>query len=398
MNSKSPLPKKTDKQKPLVPPIKIINQNSILSKAGPPSGTSTASDDDNIFDWSTPWSKKTDKRKNKQNSSTGAFPNPKQSNSTYTSKNRFSPLAQSNDVVQMETDTSTNISQTKLPLPPPIFIKTDIVQFNLFCESIKQLTQPDGFLCKSSVNGLKLNTYTTDSYRKTVKFLKEKKVNFHTYQLKDEKSYKVVIRHLHHSTPVDTIKEELNSKGFTVRNIINVLHYQTKKPLPLFFVDLEPSPLNKDIFTIDTLYYTKIKIEEPRPRRNLIQCTRCQSYGHTQAYCNHQPRCVKCGDNHLSSECKKNKDSPATCALCTQPHPANYRGCQVHKDLQKFNRNSALKSTLRDQNSKPNFVSTLNSSKDSSHQVVSSQINSNEKTIIRPYNFQKKHRLKLGQP
>jgi hypothetical protein len=138
----------------------------------------------------------------------------------------------------------------------------------------------------------------------------------------------VVIRHLHHSTPVDTIKEELNSKGFTVRNIINVLHYQTKKPLPLFFVDLEPSPSNKDIFAIDTLYYTKIKMEEPRPRRNLIQCTRCQSYGHTQAYCNHQPRCVKYGDNHLSSKCKKNKDSPASCALCTQPNPANYRRCQ----------------------------------------------------------------------
>jgi len=379
MNNKSPLPRKSDKQKPLVPSITINNQNSIQSKAGPLSGTLSTSDDDNIFDWSTPCTKKSDKRKNKQNSPTGTSPNPKQSNSTYSSKNRFSPLAQSNDVVQMETDTSSNIPQTKLPLPPPIFIKTDIIQFNLFCESIKQLTQPDGFLCKSSVNGLKLNTYTTDSYRKTVKFLKEKKVNFHTYQLKDEKSYRVVIRHLHHSTPVDAIKEELNSKGFTVRNIINVLHYQTKKPLPFFFVDLEPSPSNKDIFTIDTLYYTKIKIEEPRPRRNLIQCTRCQSYGHTQAYCNHQPRCVKCGDNHLSSECKKDKDSPANCALCTQPHPANYRGCQVHKDLQKFNRNSAPKSTLRDQNSKPNFVSTLSSSKDSSHQVVSSQINSNEK-------------------
>ncbi|KAL4132232.1 hypothetical protein QTP88_009432 [Uroleucon formosanum] len=114
----------------------------------------------------------------------------------------------------METDTSANILQTKLPLPPPIFIKTDIVQFNLFCKSIKQLTQSDGFLCKSSVNGLKLNTYTTYSYRKTVKFLKEQKIDFHTYQLKDEKSYRVVIRHLHHSTPVDTIKEELNSKVY----------------------------------------------------------------------------------------------------------------------------------------------------------------------------------------
>ncbi|VVC32986.1 Pre-C2HC domain,Zinc finger, CCHC-type [Cinara cedri] len=253
-------------------------------------------------------------KKNNLNSPTGTSPNHKHSISTYTSKNRFSPLAQNNDEIQIETDTPINIPQTKLPLPPPIFIEAVIVQFNLFCEPIKQLTQPDGFLCKSSENGLKLNTYTTDSYRKTIKFLKEKKSTFTHINSKVINHIEVVLRHLHHSTPVDTIKEELNSKGFTVRNIINVLHYQTKKTLPLFFVDLEPSPSNKDIFTIDTLVYTKIKIEEPRPRRNLIQCTRCQSYGHSQAYCNHQPRCVKCGDNHLSSECKKDKDSPATCA------------------------------------------------------------------------------------
>ncbi|VVC46391.1 Pre-C2HC domain [Cinara cedri] len=293
MSNKSPLLRKTDKQKPLVPPITIINQNSIISKDGSPSTAPTPSDDDNILDWSTPWSTKTTKmKKNNLNSPTGTSPNHKHSISTYTSKNRFSPLAQNNDDVQMETDTSINISQTKLLLPLPIFIKTVIVQFNLFCESIKQLTQPDGFLCKSSENGLKLNTYTTDSYRKTIKFLKEKKSTF---------------------THINS-KEELNSKGFTVRNIINVLHYQTKKTLPLFFVDLEPSPSNKDIFTKDTLVYTKIKIEEPRPRCNLIQCKRCQSCGYSQAYCNHQPRCVKCGDNHLSSECKKDKDSPATCA------------------------------------------------------------------------------------
>jgi len=52
---------------------------------------------------------------------------------------------------------------------------------------------------------------------------------------------------------------ELNSKGFSVRNITNVLHSQTKNLLPLFFVDLELSPTNKDIFEMDTLYYTKIK-------------------------------------------------------------------------------------------------------------------------------------------
>jgi len=93
MNNKYPLPKKTDKQKPLVPLITITNQNCILLKPGPSTNINTASNEDNIFDWSTPWSKKTDKRKNKPNSQTGTSPKLKHSNSKYTSKNRFSPLA-----------------------------------------------------------------------------------------------------------------------------------------------------------------------------------------------------------------------------------------------------------------------------------------------------------------
>lgn len=156
MNNKTPLPKKPDNQKPLAPSITIINQNStILLDAGPPTVTTTANGDDNIND---------------------------------------------------------QFTLRLIPLPPLIFINTHINQFNLFCESIKLLTQLDGFLCKSSVNGFKLYTYTTDSYPKTVKFL----------ILPD------------HSTPVDTIKEKLNYKGFTIRNITNILHGQTKKLLPLF--------------------------------------------------------------------------------------------------------------------------------------------------------------------
>jgi len=87
MNNKSPLPKKRDKQKPLVPPITIINQNTILSNAEPSANNTTTSDDDNIFDWSTACSKKTEKRKNKLNYPTGTSPKLKHSIFSYTSKN-----------------------------------------------------------------------------------------------------------------------------------------------------------------------------------------------------------------------------------------------------------------------------------------------------------------------
>lgn len=56
-------------------------------------------------------------------------------------------------------------------------------------------------------------------------------------------------------------------------------------------------------------------------------------YGHTKSYCNHHPRCVGCGQDHLSEKCVKPKEMPAICANCNGPHPSNYRGCQTLKEL-----------------------------------------------------------------
>ena len=40
-----------------------------------------------------------------------------------------------------------------------------------------------------------------------------------------------------------------------------------------------------------------VKIEPPFiKKKEIAQCKRCQRYGHTQKYCNHDHRCVKCAD------------------------------------------------------------------------------------------------------
>jgi arsenate reductase-like glutaredoxin family protein len=70
----------------------------------------------------------------------------------------------------------------------------------------------------------------------------------HTYQPKEECSYQVVIKYLHHSVDIQELKEEISQHGHKVRNIINAKHCVTKDPLNLFFVDLEPSENNTDIY------------------------------------------------------------------------------------------------------------------------------------------------------
>ena len=71
----------------------------------------------------------------------------------------------------------------------------------------------------------------------------------------------MVIKHLHYTTDLDDIKYELRTLGHEVRNIINVKHRQTKEPLNIFFIDLEPAKNNKDIYKVKAIQNKIIHIE-----------------------------------------------------------------------------------------------------------------------------------------
>lgn len=271
---------------------------------------------------------------NKHPSSPGTSPHPKgnKTSGSFFTPNRYEVLkddAESSESIEMTTE-----SAPQLPPPPPIFI-TSTIDYTEFCNQIKSISGDEGFLCKSTSKNLKLSLYSSNSFRQTIKLLNDSSIEYHTYQAKEDKPYRVVLKNLHHSIPTDYISQELTELGFSVRNVTNIKKRQSNDPLPLFFIDLNPEIKNPDIFKLETLCYSKIKIEEPHTRRDLPQCHRCQNYGHTRSYCNRKPRCVRCGQDHLSDMCEKSKDLPATCALCGEGHPSNYKGCTVHKQLQK---------------------------------------------------------------
>jgi len=144
----------------------------------------------------------------------------------------------------------------------------------------------------------------------------------------------VVLCNLHHSIPPNEIQAELETLGHKVRNVLNIRHRVTKEPLPLCFVDLEPQDNNKSIYDIQSLCNVKIAVEAPRKKNHIVQCTRCQFYGHTKSYCSRPYVCVKCGGEHNETLCTKDPTAPATCALCGGEHPASYKGCVIYKNLQ----------------------------------------------------------------
>jgi hypothetical protein len=87
----------------------------------------------------------------------------------------------------------------------------------------------------------------------------EKNTEFHTCKPRQERSFRVVLKHIHPSTDLNDIKQSLKDKGHDVTNIWNA-----------------------KIYKINTLFNTVVQFEAPHAKREIPQCMRCQKFGHTK--------------------------------------------------------------------------------------------------------------------
>lgn len=153
-----------------------------------------------------------------------------------------------------------------------------------------------------------------------------------TFNTKETRNYRLVIKKF---TPHTAIKEAFEETGnIVVGEIINSKFGPDKKPTTTFFVNLEAGPNNKAAKQVKQIYHQIVVIEDPRKRTTIVQCQRCQQYGHSKNYCMRPYRCLKCAEAHNTRDCPKtDRSTPATCALCLGPHPANYKGCEIYKEI-----------------------------------------------------------------
>lgn len=218
------------------------------------------------------------------------------------------------------------------PKPEPIFI-TGVLKIGALKSTLDGIADSDEYSITTLRDGntVKLLPKTIDTYKVIRSYLTENEISHYTYQLKSERAYRTVLRGLHHSEDTEDIKEKLATLGHETRNIVNVFHRTSKEPLPLFYVDLEPKQNNKEIFNIKYLNNMKVSFEPPYKKREIIQCKRCQRFGHTKNQCMRPYRCVKCGDQHPTAVCTKEANSEANCVNCEGKHPANFKGCLKYK-------------------------------------------------------------------
>ena len=136
---------------------------------------------------------------------------------------------------------------------------------------IRNIAEDEQYSTKSlSNNVIKINCVTPETYRNLIRYLKENNIYYHTYQLKEERAYRIFIKHLHHSTDIEEIRQEMLELGHKARNILNAHHRITKEPLNLFFIDLEPAENNKELYKFTALQNRIIQIEPTRAKKNNI--------------------------------------------------------------------------------------------------------------------------------
>lgn len=199
--------------------------------------------------------------------------------------NRFDTLINEDNNNQ---ETNSNIIKTVVT--PPVFLY-GVRDFKLMISSLNTVFTSGQYTTKILPDQIvKIKMDSADNYRKFIHYLQERNTVYHTYQIKSERSYRVVLKYMHHSTDINEIKTAIEKAGIhKVRNILNVLQPKTKHPLNMFYVDLEPNVNNASIFKINRLLNQVIHFETPFKNSNIIQCARCQLHGHSKRYCNRPP-------------------------------------------------------------------------------------------------------------
>ncbi|GFX03167.1 nucleic-acid-binding protein from transposon X-element [Trichonephila clavipes] len=164
-------------------------------------------------------------------------------------------------------------------------------------------------------------------------------------RLTAERPIKVVIKGLPRNTNPEEIKQDLEILGYTPDRVNKLIGRKNKRPLPIFLITLPRNLDNLKIFDLKTLNYLSIRVEG-YDGKGVTQCYTCKNFNHSSENCQLNPRCLKCGENHLTRDCPiKQKLETPYCINCNiYGNMANYKGCpsfpKPPKGAAKNNRNS----------------------------------------------------------
>lgn len=252
-------------------------------------------------------------------------------------RNSFELLEQQNNIDDVEnemTNVSQNIQTNSARCPPITVWKMSVQDIN---KLLYQLNGDGKFVLKNSKGAVQIRTKCSSLFVDIQEALKQLNAEFYTHATRDDASVKIVLSGL----PVyniEEIKTELAKNNISPREV-KLLYKTRDNSSALYVLNFAKGTvkLNK-LREVQYLFNVVVSWRHWTRRVNdILQCFRCQRFGHGSRHCNMQLRCVKCGKQHTSGDCtipkkasggsisKTHKD--IKCANCGQNHAASFREC-----------------------------------------------------------------------
>lgn len=216
---------------------------------------------------------------------------------------------------------------------PPLFMPL-VPQIMPILDKLQKIPSIGKFTTKTTANdGLRVQCEDMNIYNAVLTTLEKDGTHLHTHQLRSQKGFRIIMRHLHHSTPCEWIKLKMRELGFIVRYIRNISNRFTGKPLNLFELELQAMSDGNHfkILELNQLCGQLVKVEQQAKPTDPAQCHRCQVYGHTKNYCRRPFRCMKCAGEHPTVACSKPRQLAPRCTNCGGEHISSYKGCPSFK-------------------------------------------------------------------
>ena len=260
-------------------------------------------------------------------------------------QNRFGPLEyESTDDDSSENEEApqkrakASVRPKKEKIPPITIQQTDVCNQGALLQMIRSLAQDKNCKINYKREHYKVQCNSVSSHKSLLAGLqlwkesKEKEnieINFFTHEFPHDKNKRIIAKGLPLLEP-NEIKMDLLEKEIKCDSVIIL----AKKDLPrntkpVYLLTFDKSVNLKDVRALRYVYNVKVTWEKYKNRKGTTQCHRCQQFGHGSSKCFFSPRCLHCGENHLTGDCSKKDDQPF-CANCQKEHRANSKECETY--------------------------------------------------------------------
>ncbi|GBP55044.1 Nucleic-acid-binding protein from transposon X-element [Eumeta japonica] len=188
-------------------------------------------------------------------------------------------------------------------MPPPIFLRkgANFIQISANCTRLRINYSK---AVRTADDGIKITCPNVETFRSINKYLVDKRVQFHTYALEEERKIKAVIRGIPTDFPTEEIQNDLRSQGFPVHSVHRLCR-RGGSALLLVLAVFPRTEEAKNIFKISPMCVASRASEWRPPIGKVAQVP------------------------HWTRDCPLTRDSEEkpSCVNCGQNHTANYRGC-----------------------------------------------------------------------